>query len=65
MCKLWVIDRISFKKVLENVATKKMELNRKIIEDISFFDSFQSIQKDAIAGVLKQENFKAGQFITI
>jgi len=40
-----------------------MEENRKILESIEFFDSCQSIQKDAIAGVLIQKGFSEGQEI--
>jgi cGMP-dependent protein kinase len=36
-CKLWGVDRVTFRKALETNATKEFEENRKFIDNISFF----------------------------
>jgi CRP-like cAMP-binding protein len=36
-CKLWGVDRITFRKALEEMITRNFEENRRFIENISFF----------------------------
>ena len=39
-CKLWGVDRITFRKALEEMITRNFEENRRFIENISFFGNF-------------------------
>lgn len=39
---LWGIDRVSFKKAVEEISVKDYEVNRAFIEDIKFFSKFGS-----------------------
>ena len=74
-CKLWGVDRITFRKALEEMITRNFEENRRFIENISFFgipppynllklifllDCMLSVQKDAVSGVLITETFFKG-----
>lgn len=36
-CELWGIDRMTFKKVVQEITEKVFEENRKFIEEIDFF----------------------------
>ena len=75
-CKLWGVDRITFRKALEEMITRNFEENRRFIENINFFgktpthsyllislDCMLSVQKDAVSGVLITETFFKGQEI--
>ena len=62
-CKLFAIDRKTFKKVVEDVTTKQFQENRDFLNRIPFFESMTDAQKDAIAGVLLSQHFKKGQAI--
>ena len=51
-CELWGIDRITFKKVVQQLAVAEFEDNRKYLDKIEFFNRFDEEQKDKIAGVM-------------
>jgi cGMP-dependent protein kinase len=61
--RFWAIDRRTFKKVVEEVATNKFKENREFIEKVPFFDSMTEGQKDAVTMVLLTQIFKKGQTI--
>lgn len=61
--RFWAIDRRTFKKVVEEVATTKFKENREFIEKVPFFDSMTDSQKDAVTMVLLTQIFKKGQVI--
>lgn len=75
-CRLWGIDRHTFRKVVEEMITKTYEENRKFIDAVKFFSMCKSCmqteqyldamtvdQKDAAASVLISQKFSKGQTI--
>ena len=56
-CKLWGIDRDSFRKAVDEMITKEYEENRKYMENIRFFQGLTNEQKDAISAVLIEQKF--------
>lgn len=61
--RFWAIDRRTFKKVVEEVATTKFKENREFIDKVPFFDSMTDSQKDAVSMVLLSQIFKQGENI--
>eukprot|EP01017_Pseudomicrothorax_dubius_P037730 TRINITY_DN5571_c0_g1_i4.p1 TRINITY_DN5571_c0_g1~~TRINITY_DN5571_c0_g1_i4.p1 ORF type:complete len:421 (+),score=111.23 TRINITY_DN5571_c0_g1_i4:402-1664(+) len=57
---MWAIDRISFKKTIEDMMTKEFDENRAFLDNVRFFDSMTADQKDSIAMVMFTQNFTAG-----
>jgi len=62
-CRLWGIDRHTFRKAVEEMITKQYQDNRIFIEDVKFFNAMTSDQKDAAASVLISQKFTKGQTI--
>jgi len=62
-CRLWGIDRHTFRKAVEELITKEYEENRKFIDAVKFFHTMTSNQKDAAASVLISQKFAKGQTI--
>ncbi len=61
--RFWAIDRKTFKRAVEEVATSKFKENREFIEKVPFFDTMTVAQKDAVAMVLLAQVFKKGEVI--
>jgi len=60
-CKLWVLKRQVFKKILEFIFTLNYEQNKKFLEGINI--PLDSTIKTIMANNLIQEIYKAGQYI--
>ena len=56
----WVLDRKTFKQVVEEVTTKQYEENRALLEDITFFKKMNENQKDSIAFAMISQRFQDG-----
>jgi len=60
-CKLWVLKRQVFRKILEFIFTLNYEQNKKFLEGINI--TLDSTIKSIMANNLIQEIYKAGQYI--
>jgi cGMP-dependent protein kinase len=61
--KFWIMDRKTFRQVVEDVTTKQFKENREFLSKLAYFDSLTDSQKDSIASVLLSQHFKKGQVI--
>ncbi|KAL4499727.1 hypothetical protein ABPG72_017267 [Tetrahymena utriculariae] len=62
-CHFWAIDRNSFRKTIEDMVQKNYESNRTFMEQVNFFKSMNSEQKDSIASALINIKFMKGDNI--
>jgi cGMP-dependent protein kinase len=59
----WAIDRVTFRKHVEEIVQRDYAENRAFIDNVAFFNSMTSDQKDAIAGVLISEHYGKGDTV--
>lgn len=62
-CRMFAINRSTFKKIQYELSDKKFKENRAFLEKIPFFESMTSEQKDMIANRLITQSFKPGAVI--
>ena len=62
-CFLWGLSRRDFRRTADEIGIKESVENRKVIENISYFDTMTQLQKDAIASVLLLQKFAPGENI--
>lgn len=57
----WGIDRMTFRKTIEEMITAQFAVCRKFLDSINFFNAMTISQKNAIAHALSSQKFKLGQ----
>ncbi|CAK67909.1 unnamed protein product (macronuclear) [Paramecium tetraurelia] len=62
-CFLFGIDRVSFRRAVEDKILQEYEENRKFLENVRFFYDLTNEQKDAIASILKTLKFYRQQMV--
>ncbi|CAD8211860.1 unnamed protein product [Paramecium pentaurelia] len=62
-CYLFGIDRVSFRRAVEEKILQEYEENRKFLENVRFFYDLTNEQKDAIASILKTLKFYRQQML--
>ena len=57
----WVIDRINFKKIMEEVTKKQFVENRKFLNSVDLFSNMNDLQKDSITNSMVSMIYQPGQ----
>lgn len=60
---LWVMERDTFKKLIEDISTEAYEQNRMFLDRIHLLSSLTSAQKDSLAANMISIKYKPGQNI--
>ncbi|EAR88061.1 CGMP-dependent kinase 9-1 (macronuclear) [Tetrahymena thermophila SB210] len=60
---LWAIDRVTFLNVIKHINQQDLEVNRKFLENVSFFSNFTHEQKDLLASQFTYQKFHKGETI--
>lgn len=63
VCFLWVLDRKSFRKIVDHITKANFEENKTFIESIPILASIEYDQKAILCSSLYKETFDAGQMI--
>ncbi|OMJ92489.1 hypothetical protein SteCoe_4724 [Stentor coeruleus] len=58
--KLWALDRMAFRKILQNMSHQKFSENLVFIENIQMFKSLTKKQKESLANAMTVETYKPG-----
>lgn len=57
----WGMDRKTFRKTIDELIESQFSVNRKFLDEISFFNTMTITQKNAIAHALSSQKFQVGQ----
>lgn len=60
---LWALDRMTFRKILQNMNIQKFSENLVFIENIQMFKSLTKKQKESLANAMTVETYKPGHRI--
>ena len=62
-CELWILDRISFRKIIDASSLENFKENKKFINSISFFHALENYQISLLCSALYKEMYVANQII--
>lgn len=62
-CSFWVLDRVTFRKSVEEINMEVYHNNRSFMDEVHFFSYMTSEQRDSIAHTVILTKFQAGDFI--
>ena len=62
-CELWILDRISFRKIIDASSIENFKENKKFINSISFFQALENYQISLLCSALYKEMYIANQII--
>jgi cGMP-dependent protein kinase len=57
----WAIDRLAFKKIIEEVTKKQFSENRKFLNSVELFVNMSDSQKDSITSLMLSQIYQDGQ----
>ena len=57
----WAIDRVAFKKIIEEVTKKQFSENRKFLSSVELFANMSDSQKDSITSSMLSQIYQDGQ----
>jgi cGMP-dependent protein kinase len=57
----WAIDRLAFKKIIEEVTKKQFSENRKFLSSVELFANMSDSQKDSITSLMLSQIYQDGQ----
>jgi cGMP-dependent protein kinase len=61
--RLWGLDRVTFRKAIEELMNKQFQENRVLVENTKIFEPLTKEQKESIAHNLITQSFETGQVI--
>ena len=62
-CKMWAIDGVTFRQIVESMKKAEFTENRKFIGCVGFFKTFTEQQCDELAMSFSNQSFSKGQTI--
>ena len=62
-CEFWILDRISFRKIIDDSSIENFKENKKFINSISFFHALENYQISLLCSALYKEMYVANQII--